>query len=387
MWRGFDPGWASVGPVFPRSVGGWFGLLVGLMLCAPSGAIAADRIVLRNLKIISGKEVLSFDPDGVKLQGEQVVPWDEIEKGTVSASQQAEFDRMLKQLGEPLYRIRKRLDAGDYEGLLEHAEPVSAHFVGRRSKTAYMVFQALMWGRLAAGQREKALAPYLYCFEYARAIGVKKATLPGNRRLQCDVATGMTTELAPVWFDPRAAKEALPEVKAAGGSMSRPIPEGVLIYYATLALTAGEQATASKVFGGVKGSRPVLAQLRDIAMAQQEVVAGRPGQAVGRLEAAVDRLEPENKPLAVYWLGMAKLGADHQRTRYKGVLQLLRLPALYGKSHPDLAGAGLAQTMQTLEQLGDRAGTRAVRKELMIRYGQTWHAARIRAKINSREDQ
>ena len=59
-------------------------------------------------------------------------------------------------------------------GLLPHAEALEARYAGRRSETAYMVFQALMWSRLAVGRREAALAPYLRCFDLPERGGRRR---------------------------------------------------------------------------------------------------------------------------------------------------------------------------------------------------------------------
>ncbi len=292
---------------------------------------------------------------------------------------------MLADLGQPLYRIRRRLKVGDYAELVTPAEAVYPRYVGRNSKTAYMVFQATMWSRLACGRREAALEPYLYCYKYLRPLASQTVTLPGTRRLKFDAATGMTPELLPVWFDREAAKAAMPGVLKAAQQMPPPIPKGVYLYYATLAFAAGEPARATQVLAAVTDRQGPLAELREIAKAQGEVVAGSPGQAVGRLLLAVDQLTSDNKPLALYWLGIARLQSDRERVRQEGIVQLLHLPALYGKSHPTLAAAGLYQAMLALRKQNNPAGRRALRGELLARYGQTCHADKARKEQDSPE--
>ena len=145
-----------------------------------STAAGADRIILRNLKTIADKTVTSFDEDGIRLNDKKILGWHEIEKAKVSPDVQAAFDKMLGELGGHLYRIRQRLNVGDYEGLLPHAEAIHGSYVGRTSDTAYTVFQALMWGRLAVGQREAALGPYLRCYDILARRGKSEIRLPGE---------------------------------------------------------------------------------------------------------------------------------------------------------------------------------------------------------------
>ncbi len=350
-----------------------------------SEALAADRVVLRNLEIISDRTVVSFDEDGVRLDNDRVITWDEIERGSVEETKQKEFDQLLEELGGPLYRIRQRLKVGDYEGLLEHAEAVYPRYVDRSSSTAYMVFQSLMWARIAAGQREAAVEPYFRSLQYL-ATSNDRTALPGQRQLQYDAATGMTPALVPVWFDADAAKAVLPKVYEAIMSLKQR-PEGIYIYYGTLTLAAGDADTASRMFNAVKGEQRATAEWRDIALAQLEVTAGKPGPAVARLQAPAEKLLPQNRPAAIYWLGRSSIASSDERIRREGVLQLLQLPAVYGKSHPELAGAGLYEAMRTLDALDDAKASVAVRKELLIRYAHTIHAAKVKTETGILNDE
>ena len=69
-----------------------------------------------------------------------------------------------------------------------------------------------MWGRLAVGQREAALAPYLQCYDILRRRGKPEIRLPGERRLVFDAQTALTSDITPVWFDAAAAKAEMPKV-------------------------------------------------------------------------------------------------------------------------------------------------------------------------------
>jgi hypothetical protein len=356
-----------------------FAVCAGLVLGAAAPCAAADRIVLRNLEILADQAVQSFDEDGVRLAGGRTLAWDEIEKGTVAAARQQEFDRLLGDLGEPLYRIRQRLAVGDYRSLSAPAEAVYGRYVGRRSPSAYMVFQATMWSRRASGRREAALAPYLDCLEYLRQHGPGEIVLPGDRRLKYDPATGITPELLPVWFDPAEAGAAMPGVLDAIRRMQPPPPPAARIYYGTLALAAGDEPRAVQVLSGIEDREGPLAELRDVAMAQREVASGKIGAAVSRLEQTVDRLSPAARPLGLWWLGMARIQSGDAQAKRQGVLDLLHLPAIYGVEHPELAGAGLYQAMKTLAELGDQRGANALRNELVVNYGQTSHAAKVTA--------
>jgi hypothetical protein len=161
-------------------------------------------------------------------------------------------------------------------------------------------------------------------------------------------------------------------------AMQEPRPEGARIYYATLALAAGETENAQRALASIKGEQRAIAELRDIAQAQEEVQADRGGPALARLIRNVDKLSPQNRPLGLYWLGMSKVAQKDEASRRAGVLQLLSLPALYGKEYPELAGAGLYRAMNALAEMNDLKGSVAVRKELLVRYAQTVYAAKAK---------
>jgi len=348
--------------------------LSGSVIPAVSGA---DRIVLRNLKIITDKTVTAFDVDGVRLDSTQVLGWDEIEKAKVAPDKQEAFDKLLGELGGHLYRIHQRLTVGDYEGLLPHAEAVQERFVGRTSDAAYTVLQALMWGRLALGRREAALAPYLQCYDILARRAKSDIRLPGERRLLFDAKTALTSDITPVWFDTKAAKAEMPKVyQVIRGMKER--PDGVFLYYASLASAAGDDQMAEKSLGAVRSTQPPIGELRDIIAAQREILGSVPPNfAVRQLNDNIDKLSNDNMPLGLYWLGRHKLSSDELETQQLGLLDLLRVPAVYGASQPDLAGAALLLAMQKLAELKDVRGSIALRGALLAEYGGTYSAKQL----------
>lgn len=361
--------------------------LAGALLCVVSVSLAAgshspahaaDRIILRSLQIVSDRTVVSYDLEGVVLDNQTRLGWHDIERATVGKDRQEAFDRQLKELGSPLYRIRQRLTTADYAGAKEPAEALFPRYATGRGETAYLVQQATMWGRIATGERERALVAYLQCWETLRGKPALAATLPGDRRLKVDRETGLTPELAPIWFDADTARQELPAVLRQITQMSKPRPIGVNLYYAGLALAAGDTTSAERAMKAVTTPTPVVERLLTILAAEREIRTNQPGIGVAQLESAAPNLPAEWRPLAGYWLGVSKLTSSDESIRQAGMLQLLRIPALSGQEQPELAGAALFQVMRTLEAHGDATGSVAVRRELLERYGQTYHAVRVR---------
>jgi hypothetical protein len=363
-----------------RSIAGL--LLLGFL----AGSAAGDELLLRDFTRIRDAALRQFDEDGVVLQDGRVLGWDQIQRGTVSGDRQAAFDQLLEALGEPLFRIRKRLAAGDYRELSEEAESLYERYRGRQSGTAYVVCQAVMWSRQARGLRESAVEPYLRCFGILRTQPDDAIDLPGERRLTIDRVTGMSPDLAPVWFDAQAAKDALPGVLQAVAELPAPRPEGTRVYYGTLALAAGNTEEARRVLTGIEGQQPTLARFREIALAQVDVATGNPQGAVQRLEGLPPADSVETQPLWLYWLGVARLQSPNRLTQQAGLLDLMVIPAVYSDQHPELAAAALYRAVETYAARGQSQALAAVRRELLDRYGQTYYAAKLRGQLSPKKD-
>lgn len=365
-----------------KSLGGCL-LCAGLFLLFPvAPTVAADRIILRNLKVLTDKTVASFDEDGVRLNDATVLSWAEIESAKITADQQAAFDKLLAELGNDLYRIQQRLAVGDYPGALPHAEALLDRYAGRSSDVAYMVMQATMWGRLAVGRREEALWPYLRCYEVLRARRTTRIPIPGERRLDFDPQTALTAELAPIWFHAEAAKSELPRVLEVIRTMPER-PDGLYIYFATLAIAAGDDATAQRALTGVRSTDGSVAELREIVAAQREILSQQPAAGIAKLQVLLASISSANKPLAWYWLGRAELMSADMATRQHGVLDLLRIAALAGGTQPELSGAALFEVIQAFAEMQDVRGSAAVRAELLSKYGNTYHAKLLNSRRSS----
>jgi hypothetical protein len=358
-------------------IAGW------LVVFSPRLARAADRLILRNLDFITNRTVTSFDEDGLVLDGARPgggerVTWDEVERGRV-AIDQPRFDRLLAELGTPLYRIRQRLRIGDYTAAGEPAEPLYAVFAARRSQSAYLVCQAVMWSRLAKGQREAAVEPYLRCLELLRTKQAAADGLPGARRLQFNPATGIADELMPIWFDGAAAGAALASVQQTIRGLTQPRPEGAYVYYASLSAAAGQPSEAERVLPSIKREDPHLSAWRDIIQAEQELTAQSPAAAVERLHLRRDVLPDPARPVALLICGTVDAQSADEAMRQEGLLMLLTLPAVYGTAHPELAAAGLYQAALVLDKLKESRGAAALRRELTAHYGQTHHGRLVAA--------
>ena len=76
----------------------------------------AQSIVLRDLTLIDKPQIESMDTDQLVLSSGQSVPWSKILQGSVGDKQET-FDRFIREVGSPLFRIESRLAGGNYDSL------------------------------------------------------------------------------------------------------------------------------------------------------------------------------------------------------------------------------------------------------------------------------
>ncbi len=359
----------------------WLPLSFILLLLA-STASGQDRIVLRDTKVVNGT-VTALSPDGIAMNiggNPTMLGWDEVEAGKVG--KQDEFDKLLKKIGDPLFRTRQRLKTGDYRELLEPTDKLFPTFAERNSPVADTICLATAFARLANNQREAAVEPFLCVLANRSRPEFKpdsRFAALNSRNLTPDARSGVWLELPPVWFDSAAAKAALPRVEARLKSWPGGKPTFAANLYAfTLALAAGD-ADAARRFESSLRESPVAADWVLVVDAQREIEEKRIGEACGRLEAKLDSLPEPVRIIGTYWVGMANLASADAEVRKRGVVWMLHLPAKYATTCPDLAAAGLYFASKALDELKDARGAVTLRGELLIGFRQTYHAAKLTA--------
>ena len=157
--------------------------------------------------------------------------------------------------------------------------------------------------------------------------------------------------------------------------MAAPRPDEAYLYYISLALAAGDIPAAQKVLAAVQGKEPLMVELRDILLAQQEVQQKMPGAALTALETRLPKLHPANRLLAHFWLGKWRAAGDaaegNPATQRDAALDFLTVAALAEDRDPELAAAGLYHALLILDKLKDTAAATAVRREFLARYRET----------------
>jgi hypothetical protein len=138
------------------------------------------------------------------------------------------------------------------------------------------------------------------------------------------------------------------------------------LYFATLAVSAGQNSEAQRVLAFLEGSGGSAA-LVDLVKAYEEL-AGGGGSAGERLRRSRGSLPAACQPAASYILGLIDVrAADEDRVR-DGLLELLSISAAHGEELRELSAAALYYAAGGLDKLKDVSGAAAVRGELAGRF-------------------
>lgn len=344
------------------------------LLVAISAPAFGDELVLRPNLRLKDKQVYSFNEDGVCLgPASRPIGWDQIVQGTV-AKDQARFDLLRDELSGPLHELQTKLADGTYAALLEPAESLFKRFADRRSSSAYMVAQSLMWARLALHQAEDAIEPYCVCLTLRLSV-TDLSSLPGHRRLRYDSETDLSPELALVGFDSSRAAAALPRVRARLRKLGSSSPRALGLYVAALALAAGDAAAAEAELAALEPAQRPIAEIARALRAQAMLVRGQKAEALAQLERLRGECLQTNRGLHDYLIGAARLEIGEGNS--DGVLDLLGVAAAHGQEQRALAAAALYAAQQALARQHDAAAARAVQLELLRKFRETNHGARL----------
>ncbi len=319
-------------------------------------------LVLRTRDIVRG-QLTQLTDDGVLL-GETWISWGDIEQGLVPR-RQAEFTERLQRLGEPLFRLQIRLRHGDDRRLAAPLQALESVYQMRRSRTAYVVWQARMWNRLADGRSADAAVAYLHCWDLLQENPAWRDALPGGRVLRHQATLGLADDIAPVFFDAEQATLALRELER--WEPAAP-PPGFHLYRAALAIAAGRAAAAD---GALRAMGPHgdgrMEHWRHLLQARRMLDEGRPALAEELLATVSQESSGAVRGWSWYWLGCAAFdAAKTEQQRRDAQLWWARAAAIYGE-HDALAAAAL---LRLCEQQPD-ALRPPLLQDIQLRYGHT----------------
>ncbi len=373
----------------------WLMLLLlvswGSSLRAQEEGAQPPRILLRNLQRLTTFEVVGLDEDGIRLKasgGEQQLTWDQIQAIRLAdAEQQKTAQGFLQSVGEPLFRLRARLAANDLVGAAEPAEKLFPAFQERKGEAAKLVLQGTYLSRMAACQREQAIAPYLLWLSQGTPAAVaasdgaadaKGASSSDKIGSDLDANGGLLLpSLLPVAFDSEAAKKALPDLQNAIRQIPLPRHPASYIYFASMAVAAGDAAQAKKVLAALPAENAPWLGWKKLVALQVELAEAGAVPELAKLEKELAGGPPLLRAAFLFSLSQTR---DEPNETEQRELQadLATLGMVYQLNAPEVAAMALSQLADSLRRQGHTRQAAAVLAELETRYAESYAARRQR---------
>ncbi|MEC9094933.1 MAG: hypothetical protein VX438_19655 [Planctomycetota bacterium] len=361
----------------------WLVILLLSQICFGQ-TLDADEIVFRNLKVISDVNIESFDPDGISLSNGKQLTLDTILSAKLK--QQQEFDKILDQVGNPLFRIRLRLKNQDFENLQTQLEQVYSIYANRKSLTASLVHIAKFHESLLLGKWEIAALSHFKLVTLANA-NQENASYIDSLGYQFDRATGLSDLINPFDFKKESLVENWDSIVAAYRNLPENRPSGLDFYFFCLAKAANRKVAPELVSNRLKTSflenlfldTLPLATGHETNASQIEVARGKLLEI--QLDAKTSNLY---RALFYYVSGQLELKSE-QGDPNEGLLNLLRIHAEYGQMLPTLSAAALKSAYDVLNRkvLSGKElpkNAKSIASELLSRYPSSIYAKPLRIK-------
>ncbi|MEL6497855.1 MAG: hypothetical protein AAF937_02850 [Planctomycetota bacterium] len=314
-------------------------------LVAHAGLAAAQATATlrgRDARVI---DIERFDGSAVigEVAGSRVVlTWDRVR--AVDGSGDAALARLLS-AGDALWRGKTRLDRGDPIAAVAALEQAFDVFSAEPGHTARVSSDALLAARLALGQAERSVVPWLHLREQSAAL----LDAPGALRTETDEEWGLVQDLPPIFVPSRSAARIAADVAADGllGWTEGPNRRLAEVYASALLIAAGESPPP---LDWEPPSEPV-GLVRSIVEARSDDPRRR---AVARADLRRWLADQERSWVKAWChaaIGLSLLN-ESESERLAGIGHLLIVPSVYGDAQPYLAGVCLAEAAQALANAG-----------------------------------
>lgn len=335
----------------------WAAMVAAGTLPWATGAWA--QLSLREGGEIDATRVLGVSLDGVEVRSDQGEPvridWSRVAE---VRGEFAESAALFGEYAEKAWRARTRLERGDAVAAEPLFEELFSIYGGRRGATPAVVSEGLLRCRLRRGARAAAVPAW---------IGMLVAGEPDSATTLVDSQTGLIPSLPPIWMSESASAVLandpwiLDEHEEPGAGSDRAFV--LLDLYRAAADGSGG---AGGVLPGADspdfGVRLVRAMVLCQSERSEDRQAGRAALGVLRVERPGTWVES----WADLGTGLSLAGNPDENDRLRGVVSLLRVPALSARESPYLAGLGLAFAARALHDGGDARGAMRVLSELEV---------------------
>ncbi len=350
-----------------------------ILMCTVAVTSNGQELILRNFERVDPSRIRALDENGIRLDDGRLVWLDDIIRASIGP-RQSELDPLLKEIGNPVFRIRSRLESRDWVGAMRVASRFAAHpSVANNARYRFLVNLALMRGNLIQGNRERAIEPFLNAALIQRQIQDAEVLTWSSVALPVrDCQLLCSSEFMPIWFNRERASEQFMVLEQKVSEQRLPHAGGVLVYLASLSLAAGNGENAQRFLAELKKD-VALDDWQQVLSAEYELEFGNPNLGQAQLAERINQWEQQPRLMARFLQGSSYLAHPGSINGINASLALLTIPATSGGRYPEFEAASLYHAIQIASSQDNSQESEILRGELLKTYGNTYHGRLLRS--------
>jgi hypothetical protein len=339
--------------------------------------VAQSNIVLRDLTLISDRTIDSFSQESVRLSDDSELSWDQILRGQVKPEQQAEFDRNVREIGLPLFRLQKRIQVGDWARLNEITENLMIRYSGIDSETAKSVCLATAKGKLESGRRVEAVLPFLMACGKSATLSLPEIEALGFTKQ--DFQDGVASQLLPVWFDIERVRAQKKLLESYAFELGPDFPPGGKVYLASFCLSLGQFEKGKKYAGEIESDSELVQQWK--ALLLSEIDRRTRADANGLNLFQVNEGTTVGPQAASAFFDALALDTAKADTKpFPQILEYLKVAALWEEQFPNLSSAAIYRAIELAEAANLSEEAKSMTGELLRSFAKSYHGRLMAAR-------
>ena len=344
-------------------------LIIVVLLVSCTVCVSQDKIVLRDLSVITDSNVKSIDVNSLELDDGRRLFWDQVYSGQVADEHQKAFDQFVENPGAALFAIQTRLANGTFDLLHEPIEQLQPAADNLSNDNLILLEAAKFYLALNERQRINAIEPLLKIASMAERNSELVKRIPASAWLDFEPGFLLSNKLLPIFFDDDADKQGTAGKVKTYAEAGQDLPLCVGVYFLALGAPKSEKrkpgffakisSTTNSNFADWQRLFELL-QTDDSTQSLVDFVKNNESQWPTSLIVTAN-----------FHLGKRLLLEDDQELVTEGQLRLLGVSSEFGETYPELAAAALHEVIQKRIAEGASTGVESLRNELKVRYPNT----------------
>ena len=338
------------------------------VLCWQTNLKSQDKIVLRDLSLITDAKMKRFDVNGIELDDGRKLFWDQVFSGTVKADQQTRFDRFIKSPGETLFQIKTRLKNKSFELLDRPVQLCSVIETELSDENLILLETARFHLSLKSNKREMAIESVIKIALMERRNASTRNRVPAKSRVQFEPEHVLCSELLPVFFDKEEANQVRLNIESMAAEPDQ-LPMCAVIYWN--GLNSSHQGKFPNEWLTKQIDHENKTFLDWMRLFQLVNNTDATDDLARFIENHATNWPDSLKVVSNFHLGCKNLGSGESSAVIDGQLRLLNIAAEFGGRYPEISAASLYKVIQSRGQNGIDPGVESLQKELLVRYPNT----------------